>query len=251
VSDAPAIQLERVTVHRGARPVLWDIDADVHAGSLTAIVGPNGAGKSTLLSAMLGLVPITTGHARVHGIESRRALDRIAFVPQSSGVDWSFPVSVRDVVAMGRYRHVGWLRRLRERDRDIVNDSLEIVGMAAFAGRQIGRLSGGQRQRVFLARALAQRADVLLLDEPFAGVDARTEHALLEVLLAQRDAGGTIMMVHHDLHTVRASVDRVLALNVQLIADGTPADVLQPETLQRLYGGAPDSRLATAVAWTR
>lgn len=236
-SSTPVLEVRRLTVSYAARPVLWDVDATFPRGKLSAIVGPNGAGKSTLLRAALGLVPSDAGQALVDGRPARSALDRVAFVPQASAVDWDFPTTVREVVEMGRYRQAGWVRRLKAADHEIVDRCIEHVGMAPFARRQIGQLSGGQRQRVFLARALAQQAPLLLMDEPFAGVDARTEAALLELLGELRNEGRSVIVVHHDLRTVRSSFDWALVLNVRSIECGPVADVLTAETIGRAYGG--------------
>jgi len=233
----PAIELAHMTVSYGASPVLWDVDATFPAGAMSAIVGPNGSGKSTLLRAALGLVPADAGRATILGQPAREAMRRVAYVPQREAVDWDFPITVREVVEMGRYPSVGWIRRLRAEDRAIVDESLERVGMGPFAGRQIGQLSGGQRQRVFVARALAQRAELLVLDEPFAGIDARTEAALLGLLAELRDREGrSVVMVHHDLQTVREVVDWVLLLNVRAVASGPVATTMTPENLRRAYG---------------
>lgn len=236
--DTPALEVRRLTVSYAARPVLWDVDARFPRGALSAIVGPNGAGKSTLLKAALGLVPSDAGQALVEGRPARSALDRVAFVPQASAVDWDFPTTVREVVEMGRYRQAGWVRRLKRSDHAIVDECLEHVGMEPFGSRQIGQLSGGQRQRVFLARALAQRAPLLLMDEPFAGVDARTESALLGLLGELRDDGHSIVVVHHDLRTVRATFDWALALNVRAVACGPTSEALTADTVGRTYGSA-------------
>ncbi len=248
-----ALEVRRLTVSYAAKPVLWDVDAKFPAGAMSAIVGPNGAGKSTLLRAALGLVPADAGQALVLGRPARAALDAVAYVPQREAVDWDFPITVREVVEMGRYRAAGWVRRLRREDRALVDAALERVGMTAYARRQIGELSGGQRQRVFLARALAQEADVLVMDEPFAGVDARTEAALLALLAEQRDEARSVVVVHHDLGTVRRVFDWALVLNVRAIACGPVADVLVPDVLARAYGaqepGEPDEDIE-ALAWT-
>jgi manganese/zinc/iron transport system ATP- binding protein len=238
VSRPPALEVHRLTVSYGSRPALWDVDASFPAGALSAIVGPNGAGKSTLLRAALGLVPADSGVSMVLGRPVRRAPDAVAFVPQASAVDWDFPVTVREVVEMGRYRRAGWLRRLGEGDRRAALAALEHVGMAPFAVRQIGRLSGGQRQRVFLARALAQEAPVLVMDEPFAGVDARTEAALLGLMRGMCDEGRSVIAVHHGLEAVRAAFDWALLLNVRAIACGPVAESLAPDAVRRAYGVA-------------
>jgi len=234
----PALEVRRLTVSYGARPVLWDVDAQFPAGALSAIVGPNGAGKSTLLKAALGLVPVDAGSALVEGRPVRAARDRLAYVPQRDEVDWDFPITVREVVEMGRYAEVGWLRRVGRSERALVDECLERVGMGAYAGRQIGQLSGGQRQRVFIARALAQQSPLMVMDEPFAGVDARTEASLLDLLGDLRDEGRSVVVVHHDLGTVRAAFDWALLLNVRAVASGPVEEVLVPETLRRAYGAA-------------
>lgn len=232
-----ALEVRRLTVSYGAQPVLWDVDASFPHGSLSAIVGPNGAGKSTMLRAVLGLVPVEAGQALIEGSPARSALDRVAYVPQRDAVDWDFPISVREVVEMGRYRETGWLRRVPRADRQIVSDAIERVGMGPYADRQIGRLSGGQRQRVFIARALAQQAPLMLMDEPFAGVDARTEASLLDLMADLRRADGrTIVVVHHDIETVRAAFDWALLLNVRTIACGPVAESLSEENIQGAYG---------------
>jgi manganese/zinc/iron transport system ATP- binding protein len=252
MTGAAALETRRLTVSYGAKPVLWDVDATFPAGALSAIVGPNGAGKSTLLKASLGLVPAEAGQALILGRPARRALDRVAYVPQRDAVDWDFPVTVREVAEMGRYPSAGWVRRLGAHDRAVVEEALERVGMAAFARRQIGELSGGQRQRVFLARALAQEAPVLMMDEPFSGIDARTEAALLELLRELRAGGRSIVVVHHDLGTVRRAFDWALLLNVRAVASGPAGDVIVPDLLRQAYGAAAggDDGDVEALAWT-
>jgi len=246
-SDIPALSVRRLTVSYGSRPAVWDVDATFPRGAISAIVGPNGSGKSTLLRAALGLVPAESGHVLVGGRPLREARREVAYVPQRDTVDWDFPITVREVVEMGRHPRRGWVRRLTGDDRRVVDAALERVGMSALAGRQIGRLSGGQRQRAFVARALAQEAALLVLDEPFVGIDARTEAALLDVLTGLRDEGGSVVMVHHDLQTVRDVVDHALLLNVRVIAEGPPAEVLAPERLRRAYGEA--AGVPGAPAW--
>ncbi|CAA9488919.1 MAG: Manganese ABC transporter, ATP-binding protein SitB [uncultured Solirubrobacteraceae bacterium] len=245
-----ALEVRRLTVSYGGRPVLWDVEAAFPEHSLSAIVGPNGAGKSTLLRACVGLVPADAGQALVLGQPARAALSEVAYVPQRNAVDWDFPVTVREVVEMGRYPRAGWLRRLGREHRDAVDAALERVGMSAFADRQIGRLSGGQRQRVFIARALAQETQVLLLDEPFAGVDARTEAALLDLMRELTASGRSLVLVHHDLGTVRRVFDWALLLNVQALACGRPEEALSDENLARAYGTAAAADLEE-LDWTR
>ena len=238
----PALAVRRMTVSYGSRPALWDVDATFPEGALSAIVGPNGAGKSTLLKAAVGLVPSDAGQALIAGRPARAALDRVAYVPQRDAIDWDFPIRVREVVEMGRYRATGWLRRVPRADREIVDAGLERVGMAPFAERQIGALSGGQRQRVFIARALAQRAPLMLLDEPFAGVDARTEASLLGLLRELAAEGSSIVVVHHDIAKVRARFDWALLLNVRTISCGPVSESLAAAQLGRAYGvGAEDA----------
>lgn len=233
----PPLSVHGLTVAYQQKPVLWDVGFEAPSRSLVAIVGPNGAGKSTLIKAALGLVPVASGSAEFWGEPLARVRRRVAYVPQRGSVDWDFPVSALDVVAMGRYGRLGWLRRVGKRDRAAALACLERVGMADFAGRQISQLSGGQQQRVFLARALAQEADLTIMDEPFAGVDAATETAIVEVLRTVRAGGGTVVVVHHDLSTVADYFDRVLLLNGRVIASGAVEETFTDENLQRTYGG--------------
>ena len=239
-----AMEVRSLTVSYRSAPVLWEVDAQFPAGQLCAIVGPNGAGKSTLLKAALGLVPRDAGRVFVDGVEGPAALDRVAYVPQRESVDWDFPITVGEVVAMGRYRATGWFRRVGRADRAIAAECLERVGMARYGSRQIGQLSGGQRQRVFLARALAQQAPVLVMDEPFAGIDARTQADLLALLGGIRDEGGSVIVVHHDMAQVRAAFDWTLLLNVRALGCGPTAEVLTAEAVSGAYGVTSD-----AVAW--
>jgi manganese/zinc/iron transport system ATP- binding protein len=233
---AAALEVRGLTVSYRSAPVLWEVECRFPAGHLSAIVGPNGAGKSTLLKAALGLVPADAGRVLIDGVEGRAALDRVAYVPQAESVDWDFPITVREVAEMGRYRSTGWFRRIGRTDRAIAADCLERVGMASFGRRQIGQLSGGQRQRVFLARALAQQAPVLAMDEPFAGIDARTQADLLALLGELRDAGGSVVVVHHDMAQVRAAFDWTVLLNVRALGCGPTAEVLTPDAVREAYG---------------
>ncbi len=239
VSDKPAnaIEVEDLTVAYREKPVLWDVDFGVPGGVLCAIVGPNGAGKSTLLKAILGLVRPVAGRVRVFGQPVGTVRRRVGYVPQRGAVDWDFPTTVLDVVLMGRYGHLGWIRRPGRRERQLAEAALSEVGMLDFAGRQISQLSGGQQQRVFLARALVQDADVYFLDEPFTGVDATTERAIVDVLKRMRAQGKTVVAVHHDLETLGEYFDWALLLNVRREALGPVADVATPENLRRTYGG--------------
>lgn len=234
----PALETRRLTVSYGRRPAVWDLDAEFPAGTLAAIVGPNGAGKSTLMKAALGLVPHDAGSSLAFGEPVSRMLDQVAYVPQREAIDWDFPISVREVVEMGRYREVGWFRRVPASEREIVAEALERVGMGPYADRQVGQLSGGQRQRVFIARALAQQAQLMLLDEPFAGVDMRTEGSILDLLAQLRDEGSSIVVVHHDIETVRRRFDWALLMNVRTVACGPPSESLSVENVRRAYGAA-------------
>lgn len=233
----PAIEVNDLTVAYQERPVLWDVDLAVRPGALTAIVGPNGAGKTTLLKAILGLVPIAAGSIRIADRPQGTGPRSVAYVPQRGSVDWDFPTSVEDVVLMGTYGRLGWIRRPGRRERKEVREALRKVGMEAFASRQISQLSGGQQQRVFLARALVQDASIHLMDEPFQGVDARTERAIVEVLRDLRERGDTVVAVHHALQTVPEYFDEVALLNVRKIAAGPVEEVFTEENLRLTYGG--------------
>ena len=235
-ADSP-LALRGVTVAYGETPAVFSVDATFPAGAMSAIVGPNGAGKSTLLKAAVGVIPRLSGTVTVFGQPVREARGRIAYVPQRASVDWDFPISVIDVVQMGLYRRVGLLGRLSGRMAERARACLDRVGMADFAGRQIGQLSGGQQQRVFLARALAQDADLYLLDEPLAGVDAATERAIIEVLKGLRAEGRAIVCVHHDLSTVPDYFDHVFLINVRRMAEGPVDKTFTAEALNATYGG--------------
>jgi manganese/zinc/iron transport system ATP- binding protein len=236
-AGAAPLAVRGLTVSYGDVPALFSVDADVAPGAMTAIVGPNGAGKSTLLKAALGLIPRLSGEVAIFGQPFARVRDRVAYVPQRASIDWDFPARVCDVVAMGLYAELGLLRRLGSAQRARIADALARVGMADFAERQIGALSGGQQQRVFLARALVQGADLYLLDEPFAGVDAATEAAIVGVLKTLQAEGKTIVVVHHDLSTVPGYFDHVLLLNRQVIAQGPVAATFTRANLEETYGG--------------
>ncbi len=240
--DESPLAIRGLTVSYGQKPAVFSVDMTVQTGAMTAIIGPNGAGKSTLLKAALGIVSPLSGQVTVFGkpLEQQRAC--IAYVPQRASVDWDFPTRVIDVVLMGLSRQLGLLGRIRARHMSRAMDCLNRVGMRDFADRQIGQLSGGQQQRVFLARALAQEADLYLLDEPFAGVDAATEKAIIAVLKSLKEAGKTVVVVHHDLATVTDYFDHVFLINTRKVAEGTVAEAFTAETLQSAYGG----RLATA-----
>ncbi|MGH7444542.1 MAG: metal ABC transporter ATP-binding protein [Longimicrobiales bacterium] len=237
MSDVPAIEINDLTVAYRDQPVLWDIDLEVPQGVLMAIVGPNGAGKTTLIKSVLGLVKPAAGRVLVHGRPYAEQRRLIAYVPQRGSVDWDFPTSVLDVVTMGTYGRLGWLRRVGRRERDAAMEALRKVSMEGLANRQISQLSGGQQQRVFLARALVQDARVYLMDEPFQGVDAKTEVAIVDVLHALREAGNTVVAVHHALQTVPEYFDEVVILNVRRIAAGAVSEVFTDDNLREAYGG--------------
>lgn len=248
-ADNP-LSVHALTVAYQRKPVLWSIDFDAPPGSLTAIVGPNGAGKSTLIKACLGLLPKATGIVEFWGRPLRKVRDRIAYVPQRESVDWDFPVSALDVVAMGRYRKIGWCLPVSKSHKQAARDALAQVGMADLADRQIAQLSGGQQQRVFLARALTQHADLYFMDEPFAGVDAATERTIVDLLKSLRDQGKTVVCVHHDLTTVPTYFDRCLLINTRVIAQGPVAQTFTDENIRRTYAGKLTllSEAAAAVA---
>jgi manganese/zinc/iron transport system ATP- binding protein len=233
----PALQVHGLHAAYRRNKVLEDVTFEAMPGTLTAIVGPNGAGKSTLLKTMLDLHPRLGGEVRFFGTAYRNAKLKVGYVPQRGSVDWDFPTDALDVVLMGLYGRIGWFRRPGRRHREQALEALAKMGMADFAKRQISELSGGQQQRVFLARALVQDADLYLLDEPLAGVDAATERAIMETLKTLRAAGKTVMVVHHDLQTVEDWFDHVLLLNRTVIAHGPTAEVFTPDNLARAYGG--------------
>lgn len=233
----PAVEVEDMTVAYRDKPVLWDVDLVVPAGVLMAVVGPNGAGKTTLIKATLGLITPSAGKVLIHGHPYPHQRRLVAYVPQRGSVDWDFPTTVLDVVTMGRYGHLNWMRRPGKNDRRKAMEALDKVGLADFSGRQISQLSGGQQQRVFLARALVQEASLYFMDEPFQGVDATTERAVIKLLHDLRNDGKTVVVVHHDLQTVREYFDWVTLLNVRRIASGPVADVFTEENLRLAYGG--------------
>ncbi len=236
-ATVPALEIHDMTVAYHRKPVLWDIDLAVPEGKLVGIVGPNGAGKTTLIKAVLGLLPLASGKVEIYGRPYHEQRKLIGYVPQRESVDWDFPVTVADVVLMGTYGRLGWCRRPGRPERDIAKRCLEQVGLSDFARRQIRQLSGGQQQRVFLARALAQDARVYFMDEPFSGVDAATEAAIIELLQQLRSAGKTVFVVHHDLQTVRGYFDHVILLNMRLVAYGPTETTFTPANLHETYGG--------------
>lgn len=235
--QAPPLEVHDLTVAYHKRPVLYGIDLVAPPGALIGVVGPNGAGKSTLIKAIMGVVPVSGGWVKLFGKPFKQAVNRVGYVPQRESVDWDFPVSVLDVVMMGRYGRLGLFRRPGKADRAVARECLDKVKMLPFADRQIANLSGGQQQRVFLARALAQESDLYFMDEPFAGVDAATEAAIIELLTELKSRGKTILVVHHDLPTAQKYFDRILMLNMRLVAYGPTEEVFTLENLQKTYGG--------------
>lgn len=235
--ETKAIEVTDLTVAYQDKPVLWDIDLDVPPGVLLSIVGPNGAGKTTLIKAILGLVRTAAGNVLIYNKPYEMQRRIVGYVPQRGTVDWDFPTNVLDVVMMGRYGALGWIRRPGRREREQAMYALEKVGMEAYTTRQISQLSGGQQQRVFLARALVQDATVYLMDEPFQGVDATTERAIVTLLQELRANGKTVVVVHHDLQTVEDYFDWVMLLNIRRIASGPVTEIFTPENLRETYGG--------------
>lgn len=231
------LEVKNLTVAYQKKPVLTDVSFDVPEGKLIGIIGPNGAGKSTLIKAVLGLIPKTDGEVKIYGKEYRPKNRIVGYVPQRGSVDWDFPTNALDVVLMGRYGHIGWFQRPRRSDVDFANECLQKVGMEAYAKRQISQLSGGQQQRVFLARALAQDAKVYFMDEPFVGVDAATERAIIDLLNELKNQGKTVLVVHHDLLTVKDYFDYVILLNVGVVAAGQTEETFTVDNLHRTYGG--------------
>jgi ABC-type Mn2+/Zn2+ transport system ATPase subunit len=235
-SVSPAIEISDLTAGYGAAPVLVEVSLAISAGSQTAVVGPNGAGKSTLFKALVNMLPATNGQVLVDGQPLHQQLRKIAYVPQREEVDWRFPVTVLDVVLMGRYGRIGWLRRPGREDRAVALRCLEQIGITQLARSPIGALSGGQQQRVFLARALAQEPRILILDEPFAGVDSPTQEAVLELLASLRGHGVTLLVSTHDLALATSRFDSLLLLNRRVIAHGPPTEVISAETLSAAFG---------------
>jgi manganese/zinc/iron transport system ATP- binding protein len=234
---SPFIQVADLTVAYQRKPVLWEISLEIPKGALVGLVGPNGAGKSTLLKAMLGMVNQVSGEITLEGKPILQQRERIAYVPQRESVDWDFPASVLDVVTMGLYRKIGWFMPVRKQHKQLALEALERVGIADLANRQISQLSGGQQQRTFLARALVQDADLYMMDEPFAAVDAATEQSIVSVLRSMQGDMKTMLVVHHDLHTVPDYFDYLILLNVHAVAYGPMQTTFTPDNLRRTYGG--------------
>lgn len=237
MQEIPALEVHNLTASYNRKPVLWDIDFALPAGKLIGIVGPNGSGKTTLLKNMMGLMKPDSGYVNLFGKKLDDVRERVSYVPQRESVDWDFPASVLDVVRMGRYRKNNLFKRLTSDDKRIATEALEKVGMLEYADRQISQLSGGQQQRVFIARSLAQQADLYVMDEPFVGVDAATESRILDLLSDMKKAGKTVVIVHHDLQTAYEYFDWIVLLNTRLVAHGAKEDVFTSELLQEAYGG--------------
>ncbi len=235
--QATPLAVSGITVAYQRKAVVEDVSFTLPEGKLVALIGPNGAGKSTLLKAILGLIPSIGGKVSIYGDSYKQMRSRVGYVPQRESVDWDFPTDALDVVMMGRYGHLGWIKRPGRREKELAMATLDKVGMADYARRQISQLSGGQQQRVFLARALAQEADLYFMDEPFAGVDAATEKAIIALLEELKHTGKTVLVVHHDLSTVEEYFDHVLLLNKKLIAAGPVENTFTPELLHETYGG--------------
>ncbi len=235
--NVPALETHELSVSYRGKPVLHGVDIEVPPGTLTGIMGPNGAGKSTLLKAVMGVIQPDSGWVKLLGKPLGEVLGRIGYVPQRESVDWDFPVTVFDVALMGTYAGLGWFGRPGKAERARAMEALEQTGMVDLATRKIGELSGGQQQRTFIARALAQKAEIYLMDEPFAGVDAATERAIIGLLGKLRDEGRTVLVVHHDLQSAPRYFERLLLLNLRVVAHGTVEEVFQPEILEKTYGG--------------
>lgn len=236
-ADDPVLEIHDLTVAYSKLPVLWDIDLTLPKGSLIGIIGPNGAGKSTLIKSVMNLVPIASGFIKVFDKDIDEVRKNVSYVPQRGSVDWDFPASVADVALMGRYGHLGLFRYPRKADKEVAMDALRKVGMESYKNRQISELSGGQQQRVFLARALAQQADLYLMDEPFAGVDAATEKTIIALLREMTERGKTVIVVHHDLQSASQYFDWMIMLNTRLVASGPTEKVFTDELLKETYGG--------------
>lgn len=236
IISPPALLVDQLSVNYDKTPVLWDISLEVPQGKLVGIIGPNGAGKSTFIKTALGLVQPLAGRIEFFGLPLKRVRRRVAYVPQRETVDWDFPITVRDLVLMGRYGHLGLFRWPRQADKMAAERYLDMVGMSNYADRQISQLSGGQQQRVFLARALLQDADLFFLDEPFSGIDMATEKVVMDLLRQLKQKGKTLFVVHHDLNTVERYFDWLILLNMRLVAVGPTSDVFHPESLYATFG---------------
>ncbi len=235
--ENPVVELHDITVTYHKKPVLWDIDLTLPSGAIIGIIGPNGAGKSTMIKAIMNLVELSSGYVKLFDKTLDQVRSRVSYVPQKESVDWDFPASVLDVVLMGRYGKMGLFTRPRKADKEVSMECLRQVDMVEYANRQISQLSGGQQQRVFLARALAQEADLYFMDEPFSGVDAATERAIIDLMKTMSKQGKTVVVVHHDLQSAREYFDWAVLLNLRLIASGPAHEVMTNALLQETYGG--------------
>ncbi|MFM7024019.1 MAG: metal ABC transporter ATP-binding protein [Flavobacteriales bacterium] len=236
-AENPIIEVHDLTVSYNNKPVLWNVDFTLPAGQMIGIIGPNGAGKSTLLKSLMNLVPNSSGYIKLFNDDLDKVRHKISYVPQRESVDWDFPASVMDVALMGRYNPKNIFGRFSDEDKEIAADCLKRVNMLDYAKRQISQLSGGQQQRAFLARALAQKADLYLMDEPFAGVDASTEKAIIDLFLSMKQEGKTILVVHHDLQSAAEYFNWILLINTRLVASGPTDKIFTPEMLRETYGG--------------
>ena len=232
-----AIETHNLTVSYNRRPVLWNIDFEVPAGEIIGVIGPNGSGKTTLLKALMGLIPLSSGYVKIFDKELEEVRNRISYVPQRESVDWDFPASVLDLVLMGRYNKTNIFKRTSKKDIEIAKEALEKVNMLEYSNRQISQLSGGQQQRAFIARSLAQGADLYIMDEPFVGVDAATEEAILNLMTEMKKDGKTVLVVHHDLQTAKDYFDWIILLNTRMVAVGPKKDIFKEDLLQEAYGG--------------
>lgn len=232
-----ALETHNLTVSYNRRPVLWNVDFNLPAGQIIGIIGPNGSGKTTLLKAIMGLVKSSSGYVKIFEQDLDKVRDRVSYVPQRESVDWDFPASVMDVVLMGRYKSDNLFKRISQKDKDLAAEALEKVNMLEYSNRQINQLSGGQQQRVFIARSLAQGADLYIMDEPFVGVDAATEEAILKLFSEMKEQGKTVIVVHHDLQTAKAYFDWIVLLNTRMVAAGPKDEIFNEALLQEAYGG--------------
>ncbi|MGM0440544.1 MAG: metal ABC transporter ATP-binding protein [Chlamydiota bacterium] len=235
-SEFSPLEVRDLTISYHNKPVIWDIDFQIPRGKAVAIVGPNGAGKTTLLKGVMKLLPLASGHVSVYGKTLEEARSQVAYVPQRGEVDWDFPTDVLDVVLMGRYGHSHFWRTISSKDQALAYQALHEVGMEAYAKRQISQLSGGQQQRVFIARALVQQSSLYLMDEPFAGVDASTERAIVKLFKKLKERGDTVVCVHHDLHKIKDYFDWIILMNMQLIASGPTEEVFTLDNINAAYG---------------
>lgn len=236
-AQPPLLKIENLSVAYGPVLALQNVSLELPGSGFVGVIGPNGAGKSSLLKGLLGMVP-TSGRVFLGGNSLAHTRQQISYVPQRSEVRWDFPITVEEVVMMGRYKHIGWVKFPGKNDRQIVAETLEQVGMTEFRHRQIGQLSGGQQQRVFVARALAQQGDIMLLDEPLTGVDTTSQEVIINLLQKLRDDGKLIIMATHDLNAAARECDRIACINHRLVAFGPPSQVFTPEILAETYGGS-------------